>query len=499
MANNFSVFGYEITKKLDKKDDSKSNVKQIITPEDDESTVISTAGRYGTYIDVYSDDIKTAGEKSLIRKYRDAAEHMELDNAINDIVDEAIASLEYGPSVSIVLDELNYNDSLKKKIDTEFKNVVKMLNFSVNGSDMFRKWYIDGRIYIHINVDEKKLDNGIAELTWIDPLKIKKIKEVEEKNDPKTNVIIREVKNEYYIYTPDLNNMSLAYTLAKDSVVCVTSGCFSADGKKIHSHIHKSLKFLNQLRNMEDALVIYRLARAPERRIFYIDTGNLPKGKAEEYIRTIMSKYRNKIVYDANTGAVKDERKHMSMLEDFWLPRREGGKGTEISTLPGGENLGQIEDIEYFRRQLYKSLNIPITRLEPEQAFSSGRSTDISRDEVKFQKFVNRLRKRFSALFLEILRVQLQLKNIVAESDWKDIVENLNVDFIQDNHFYELLKYELIQDRLSILRDLDGFVGKYYSQEWVQKNILKMSDQEIIKQKILIKKEKENSEEEEEE
>jgi hypothetical protein len=360
---------------------------------------------------------------------------------------------------------------------------------------------------VHINIDTKHPENGIQELKVIDATQIKKVKEIKEEVDRVTNAVIRTTVNEYYLYTPTsavssfggTYNSSASIKLEKESVICITSGCTSSDGKKVYSHLHKSLKFLNQLRSLEDALVIYRLARAPERRIFYIDTGNLPTGKSEEYMQKIMTRYKNKIVYDAKTGAVQDERKHMSMLEDFWLPRREGGKGTEISTLPGGDNLGQIEDVEYFRKQLYKSLNIPITRLEPENQFTSGRSTDITRDEVKFQKFINRLRKRFAGLFFEALRVQLQLTNLVSESDWRDIEESLNVDYVQDNHFYELLEYEIMQDRLNILSSLNELVGKYYSQRWIRRNILQMSDEDIQNEEAQIAKEKEEGVYDEEE
>jgi hypothetical protein len=429
--------------------------------------------------------------------------------AINDIVDEAISGFEEDQPVRIILDNLMYDDTIKEKIRTEFRNVLKLLNFAENGSELFKSWYIDGRIYFHVVVDRKNPKDGIVKLQYLDPTKIRKVKEVKEKVDKRTGVKISETVSEFFIYTDHEDQSNRQYStgvdvsggvkIAPEAIICVDSGLKDAQRKRRLSHLHKSLKVINQLRIMEDSLVIYRLARAPERRIFYIDTGNLPKGKAEEHVRRMMSQYRNKIVYDVQTGEVKDERKHMNMLEDFWLPRREGGRGTEITTLPGGDNLGQIDDIVYFKNQLYKALNIPVSRLEPETQFTTGRATEISRDEVKFQKFINRLRKKFSYIFLNALRTQLQLKGIVSKTDWDDISQNIKIDYVQDNHFYELRQYEALQDRLNILRDVKDYIGDYYSKDWVRRNILQMDEDEIAQMTKQIQQEKKDGEYGEEE
>ena len=355
-----------------------------------------------------------------------------------------------------------------------------MLNMNWYGHDIFRRWYVDGRLYYHKIIDEKNPKNGLLELRPIDPTKIRKVRELKKEKDPKTGAEIVVGATEYFIFQNDsLGTKAQGLKIAKDAITYVTSGLLDPSRKRILSHLHKALKPVNQLRMMEDSLVIYRLARAPERRIFYIDVGNLPKGKAEEYLRNIMAKYRNKMVYDAETGDMKDDKKHMSMLEDFWLPRREGGRGTEISTLPGGENLGQIDDIEYFRKKLYKSLNVPSGRLEQENQFTLGRSTEISRDELKFQKFINRLRKKFSALFIDILKTQLILKGVVTEEEWESIRSDISIDFLKDNHFSELKDAELIRERLATLREVDEYAGRYYSVEWIRKNILMQTDEEI--------------------
>lgn len=492
----FTIFGYEIQKQVDQQTDNddlkKKDIISFIPKENDlgDIATITTGGLFGQYYDISgTEDSNT--EKQFIYKYREAAEQPEVDAAISDIVDEAIASLEKGPPVKIVLDELEYDEPIKNKIRKEFYEVLRVLNFSEAGPDIFRRWYIDGRLYYHVVVDRNNPKDGIAELRYIDPTRIKKMQEVKESIDKKTGVKISEVVDEYYMYSEEFVSSSTyksstttnqsGIKIAKSAVIEVHSGLMDAQRKKRLSYLHKALKVINQLRIMEDALVIYRLARAPERRIFYIDTGNLPAGKSEEYVRRMMSQFRNKIVYDVKTGEVKDERRHMSMLEDFFIPRREGSQGTEISTLPGGENLGQIDDILYFKTQLYKSLNIPQTRIDPEAAFpgGSGRATEISRDEVKFQKFINRLRKKFSYLLLDALKVQLQLKGIVSESDWDDIVQDITIDFIQDNHFYEIKEFELLQDKLNALGNINDYIGKYYSKAWVRKNILHMSDDEI--------------------
>jgi hypothetical protein len=354
-----------------------------------------------------------------------------------------------------------------------------MLNFKELGHDIFRRWYIDGRLYHHLVVDENNLSAGIQEIRYIDSAKMRKVKQVKTKTDPVTNAKIVEKVDEFYIYQDKPGAQKAGVRMSADSISYITSGILDENRKRVVSYLHKALKPITQLRMMEDSLVIYRLARAPERRMFYIDVGNLPRGKAEQYMKDIMAKYRNKLVYDAKTGEIRDDRKHMSMLEDFWLPRREGGRGTEISTLPGGENLGQIEDIIYFQKRLYRSLNVPMNRLEQEQQFSLGRATEISRDELKFQKFIDRLRNRFSMLFYEILKKQLILKNIITEEDWNSWKHDLNVDYLRDNHFAELKEAELLREKLQSLDQVSNYVGEYFSKEWVQKNVLLFSDDEI--------------------
>ena len=440
--------------------------------------VINAGGHYGQYVDINGDQTKS--EKELIFKYRDISQHTECDAAVEDIVNESIVSDDDSSPVSLIMDDLDQPDRIKKMMSEEFENIVAMLNMNWYGHDIFRRWYVDGRLYYHKIIDESNPKNGLIELRSIDPTKIRKVRELKKEKDPKTGAEIIVGASEYFIFQNDsLGNKSQGLKIAKDSITYVTSGLLDPSRKRILSHLHKALKPVNQLRMMEDSLVIYRLARAPERRIFYIDVGNLPKGKAEEYLRNIMAKYRNKMVYDAETGDMKDDKKHMSMLEDFWLPRREGGRGTEISTLPGGENLGQIDDIEYFRRKLYKSLNVPSGRLEQEQQFNLGRSTEISRDELKFQKFINRLRKKFSALFIDILKTQLILKGIVTEDEWETIRSDISVDFLKDNHFSELKDAELLRERLGTLREIDEYAGRYYSVEWIRKNVLMQTEEDI--------------------
>ena len=472
-------FGFEIKKKDQEKEDRKR--ASFVAPMDEDEgigNVINAGGHYGQYVDINGDQTKS--EKELIFKYRDISQHTECDAAVEDIVNESIVSDDDSSPVSLIMDDLDQPDRIKKMMSEEFENIVAMLNMNWYGHDIFRRWYVDGRLYYHKIIDESNPKNGLIELRSIDPTKIRKVRELKKEKDPKTGAEIIIGASEYFIFQNDsLGNKSQGLKIAKDSITYVTSGLLDPSRKRILSHLHKALKPVNQLRMMEDSLVIYRLARAPERRIFYIDVGNLPKGKAEEYLRNIMAKYRNKMVYDAETGDMKDDKKHMSMLEDFWLPRREGGRGTEISTLPGGENLGQIDDIEYFRRKLYKSLNVPSGRLEQEQQFNLGRSTEISRDELKFQKFINRLRKKFSALFIDILKTQLILKGIVTEEEWETIRSDISVDFLKDNHFSELKDAELLRERLGTLREIDEYAGRYYSVEWIRKNVLMQTEEDI--------------------
>jgi hypothetical protein len=472
------IFGFEIKRKEQEKEDNKK--RSFVAPlEDDGSSYIQSGGSYfGQYLDQDGGD--TRHESDLIRRYRDVATHPETDSAIEDIVNEAIVSSTNSAPVKLVTDDLQQPDNIKKLIRDEFNNIVKLIQFNQYGHEIFRRWYVDGRLFYHVIVDEKAPKKGILEVRPIDATKIKKIKEIEKEIDQKTGVELIKSIEEYYIYQDTaLIKSNQGVKISKDAIIFVPSGLIDPSRTKVLSYLHKAIKSVNQLRMMEDSLVIYRMSRAPERRIFYIDVGNLPKGKAEEYLKNIMNNYRNKLVYDASTGEIKDDRKHMSMLEDFWLPRREGGRGTEITTLPGGENLGQIDDIIYFQKKLYRSLNVPVSRLDQENQFSLGRAAEISRDEVKFQKFIDRLRKKFSWLFLDLLKTQLILKSIIVEADWEEIKENIVVDFIKDSQFSELKEAEILRDRLALLGEMDQYIGKYFSIEWVRKNILRQSDSDV--------------------
>ena len=452
---------------------------------DDGAVTITQNAHYGTYVDLEG---SVRNELELITRYREMANHPECDMAVTEIVNEAITHDEDGTVVDIVLDNLKQPASIKKKIEEEFSNVLKMLNFSNLADDMFRRWYIDGRIYFHIVVDEKKPKEGIQELRYIDPRKIRKIREIKKARDPKTGAEIIQSMAEYYMFN-DRGTVTQSYTagvsqglrIAPESVININSGLMDAKNTFVISYLHKAIKGLNQLRMIEDAVVIYRLSRAPERRIFYIDVGNLPKGKAEQYMRDVMVKYRNKMVYDANTGELRDDRKHMSMLEDFWLPRREGGKGTEITTLPAGQNLGQMEDVQYFLKKLLQSLSVPYSRLEQQSGgmVGMGRTTEITRDELRFNKFIGRLRNKFSQLFDHALSTQLALKGICTREEWDKFREDIFYDYKKDNNFTELKEAELLQQRLQLVTVIDPFVGKYYSQEWVKKNVLRLTDEQI--------------------
>ena len=490
-------FGFEIKRKEQEKEESKR--KSFVAPmeEDGSSYVQAGGGYFGQYVDLSGTD-GAKNEADLIRRYRQIAEHPECDAAIEDIINESIVSDTNSAPVALITDDLDQPASIKKLINQEFKNIVKLLQFNHYGHEIFRKWYVDGRLFYHIIIDEANPKKGIVELRPIDPTRIRKVKEIEQEKDPKTGTSLIKKIEEYYLYQDTtMNKSNQGLKISKDSIQYTTSGLLDPTRKKVLSYLHKAIKPVNQLRMMEDSLVIYRLSRAPERRIFYIDVGNLPKGKSEEYLRGIMNQYRNKLVYDASTGEIKDDRKHMSMLEDFWLPRREGGRGTEISTLPGGENLGQIDDIFYFQKKLYRSLNVPVNRLEQEAQFSLGRATEISRDEVKFQKFVNRLRKKFSWLFLDLLKTQLILKGVITEKDWIEIKEDVAVDYIKDSHFSELKESELLSDRLELLTEMEQFVGTYFSKEWIRKNILMQTDEEIQNMQKQMKSEEEEMPDEE--
>ena len=479
-------FGFEIKRK------SEEPVRPSFVPNTDEdgTGVITSGGHFGAYLDLDGD--KAKNEIDLIYKYRDIAAQPECDAAIEDIINESIVGDNDEAPVNLILDQLEISDKIKESIKNEFETVLRLLNFNAYAHDIFRKWYVDGRLPYHIIIDDKTPKGGIKELRYIDPTKLRKVKEIEETKDPKTGANIISKTDEYFLFQD--SNMSATSTglkISPDAICYATSGMLDPSRKRILSYLHKAIKSVNQLRMMEDSLVIYRISRAPERRIFYIDVGNLPKGKAEEYIKGIMSQYRNKLVYDAKTGDIKDDKKHMSMLEDFFLPRREGGRGTEITTLPGGENLGQIDDIIYFQKKLYKSLNVPINRLEQEQQFTIGRSTEISRDEIKFKKFVDRLRKRFSDLFNQLLRTQLILKGIITAQDWNEWKTYIAYDFIKDNYFSELKEAEMLRERFEMLGTVDEYAGKYVSIEWISKTILKMDDDSMKEMEDQIKAEKE--------
>jgi len=468
-------FGFEIKRKGSKAPD---RISFVPNTEEDGAGVISTGGHFGVYMDLAGDQAKS--EIDLILKYRDIAAQPECDAAIEDIINETIVGDHDEAPCNIILDKLDLSDAIKDSIREEFSTILKLVNFNSYAHDIFRKWYIDGRLPYHVIIDEGNPKAGIKELRYIDPTKLRKVKEIEEKDDPKTGAKIIVKSEEYFIFQDNkMERNSQGVKIHPDSILYCTSGTLDPQRQRILSYLHKAIKPVNQLRMMEDSLVIYRISRAPERRIFYIDVGNLPKGKAEEYLRNIMNQYRNKLVYDAKTGDIKDDKKHMSMMEDFFLPRREGGRGTEISTLPGGDNLGQIDDIIYFQKKLYKALNVPINRLEQEQQFSLGRSTEISRDEVKFKKFIDRLRKRFSDIFFQALKTQLLLKGIITLKDWNAWKEDIVFDFIEDNYFSELKESEMIRERFEMLSTLDEYVGKYVSNEWIRKQVLRQSEEEI--------------------
>jgi len=486
--NGFNLFGFEIKRKVNDKEESKRASFVPPTTEDGEGYVVNAGGYFGSYVDMEGDSAKT--ERDLIIKYRDIAQQPECDAAIEDIVNEAIISDESSYPVSIDLDDLDQPDRIKKMMREEFDYIMKLLNFNWHGHDIFRRYYIDGRLHYHIIIDDQNPKRGILEVRNIDNTKIRKVREIKEERDPKTGVKLIKSVNEYYVFQNTLLSKSnQGLKIASDSICYVTSGVLDPSHKRVLSYLHKALKPVNQLRMMEDSLVIYRMARAPERRIFYIDVGNLAKGKAEEYIRNIMAKYRNKMVYDASSGEMKDDRKHMSMLEDFWLPRREGGRGTEITTLPGGENLGQIDDIIYFQKKLYRSLNVPVQRLEAEGTFNIGRSTEVTRDEIKFKKFIGRLRKKFSTLFIDLMKTQLILKGIFTEEEWNDIKQSINIDYLEDNHFSELKDAEILRDRVATLREMDEYVGRYYSREWIRKNVLHQTEEDMTEIDKQIKEE----------
>ena len=494
------LFGYKF------EDKGRENSDKILSPvpqnDEDKSDYYISSGFYGQYVDIEG---VYKNEQDLVRRYREMALHPECDSAIEDIVDEAIVSDLNDSPVEIELSNLPASDKLKEAIRNEFKYIKEIMDFDKKAHEIFRNWYIDGRLYYHKVIDVTKPTEGIKEIRYIDPLKIRYIRKL--KNDKQTltgtlNTIINRDNTidftnpeleEYYIYNPNAalqtggsqtsnnyKNDARMVRLSKDSVTYITSGLVDRNRQTVLSYLHKAIKALNQLRMIEDSLVIYRLSRAPERRIFYIDVGNLPKIKAEQYLRDVMNRYRNKLVYNADTGEIRDDRKYMAMLEDFWLPRREGGRGTEITTLPGGQNLGELSDIEYFQKKLFRSLNVPETRTNSSSGFSLGRSSEILRDEVRFTKFVGRLRKRFSNLFNDILKTQLILKNIVTPEDWNILSDHIQYDFLYDNHFAELKESELMNDKLAVVAAMEPYLGRYFSVQYVRTKILKQTDGDII-------------------
>lgn len=479
-----NIFGFKISRP--RKEVAKN--QNFVTPiAEDGATTISAGGYYGTYVDL---DATSKTESELITRYRQMAIYAECDMAIEDIVSEAIANIDDEPPVTIDLQELQLSENIRKTIENEFIEILSLLDFNSKAHEIFRRWYVDGRIYYQKIVDTSNGKKGIVELRYIDPRKIKKIRDVKKEKLPNGIEIIKTI-DEYYLY----NDKGIQYNVALSSSQTVTTGngiritldsiayCHSGlvdlDKNIVVGYLHKAIKPVNQLKMMEDALVIYRLARAPERRIFYIDIGNLPKLKAEQYLKDVMSRYRNKIVYDSSTGEVRDDRKFMSMLEDFWLPRREGSRGTEISTLPGGENLGEIDDILYFQKKMYQALNVPLSRLEQQSGLTFGRQAEVTRDELKFAKFINRLRNKFADLFRDLLKTQLILKGIIVEADWDDIKEKIRFNFAQDQYFEEIKDAENLRNRMDLLQAVQPYVGLYYSQAFVKRNILRLTDDEI--------------------
>jgi|TARA_B100001750_G_scaffold226716_1_gene219718 hypothetical protein len=485
------LFGFRIERP---KNDGGSEVS-FATPTPDDGTIdVAGGGFFGQILDT---DGRDKSDHDLIRRYRDIAQQAECDAAIEDIVNEGIVSNEDDQAVEVVLERLPFPNKIKRKIREEFSEVLRLLNFEQKGHDIFRRWYVDGRVYYHKVIDTKNPRKGITDLRWIDPNKIKKVRDVKKKTNQALGVEMIEKVEEYYIYNEQskpppgggAQTVSQGLKIASDAITYVPSGIIDGNTGRVISYLHKAIKPVNQLRMIEDALVIYRISRAPERRIFYIDVGNLPKIKAEQYLKDVMNRYRNKLVYDANTGEIRDDRNHMSMLEDFWLPRREGGRGTEITTLPGGSNLGEIDDIQYFQKKLYRSLNVPISRLEAENNFSLGRSTEITRDELKFSKFVQRIRKKFNPLFTDLLKTQLLLKGIIAPDDWELMQEHIQYDYLQDGHFVELKEAELLNDRIQTLDSIQSYVGTFFSKEYVLKKVLRMNDSEIDQMRDQIAKE----------
>ena len=492
------LFGFRIGRVEEEKD----SVISFAPPEaDDGSLTIAQGGVFGTTVDLEGTAKNEAG---LVTKYREMTLQPECEKAIDDIVNEAIVGDSKEQSVQIVLDDTELPKNIKDRISEEFDSVLSLLKFQTKSYNIFRDWYVDGRLYYHVMIDIKNPRAGIKELRHIDPRKIKKVRaEKQDRQNPNqiTQTVLNKKYDEFFIYQPTgIGTNTEGIKIAPDSIAYCHSGVLDNRNYMVLSYIHKAIKPLNQLRMLEDATVIYRLARAPERRIFYIDVGNLPKGKAEQYLRDMMAKHKNKLVYDAETGQIRDDRKFLTMLEDYWLPRREGGRGTEITTLPGGQNLGELDDVLYFRRKLYESLNVPVSRLETENQFQLGRASEITRDELKFSKFISRLRMKFSELFYIILEKQLLLKGTMTKAEWNEVKDKIYFDFLEDNHFAELKDAEIMENRLRILADVDQYAGKYYSDEWIKKNVLRMTEDDIADiQQQIADAEPEDDEDDEEE
>jgi hypothetical protein len=493
------LFGFTIARE-DEDIDKKNQAFATPVPDDGATTIqtsgFNAGGYFGTYVDM---DATAKSESELITRYREASAYSDCSAAVDEIVTEAIAAVDDEQPVQINLDNVDIADEIKETIENEFEKILQLLEFNNKGHDIFRRWYVDGRIYYQKIIDMKNPKRGVMELIQLDPRKIRKIKEVKREKDKETNIDKIKSIEEYFIYNDKgINyNPNFSYSstvnqglrISTDSIAYAPSGLMDLEKNVVVGHLHKAIKPVNQLKMMEDAVVIYRLARAPERRIFYIDVGNLPKIKAEQYLKDIMARYRNKVVYDSNTGEIRDDRKFMSMLEDFWLPRREGGKGTEISTLPGGESLGQIDDVNYFQSKLYQALNVPVSRMQPQQGISFGRATEITRDELKFAKFVSRLRKKFNVIFDDILKTQLILKGVINEKDWEIIREKLQYKYAQDQYFEEMKAAENYRNQIDLLNMAQPYVGIYFSQRFVMKNILRLSDKDIQNMKSEIESE----------
>jgi hypothetical protein len=476
------LFGFRVGRD---EENAERNAQQVPTfsppPNTDGAMEVAPGGAYGTFVDMEG---VSKNESELITRYREMSMYPECESAIDDVVNEAIITDDQDEPISLNLDNVKQPDSVKKRIQEEFDTILRLLDFNNMGYELFRRWYIDGRLFYHIMVDVNSPRKGIQELRYIDPRRIRKVRQPLRRTPivGTNSKLIVPAYEEYYLYNlagMAQGTMTQGVKVSKDAICYVHSGLLDARNRMVLSYLHKAIKPLNQLRMLEDAVVIYRLARAPERRIFYIDVGNLPKAKAEQYVRDMMVKHKNRLVYDADTGAVKDTRKFMTMLEDYWLPRREGGRGTEITTLPGGENLGQMDDVDYFRKKLYKSLSVPVSRLEPEGSFSMGRSGEISRDEIKFAKFVERLRDRFTHLFDNLLEIQLLLTGVMTRDEWKEMKNDIKFDFQRDNYYAEIKEQDMMNNRLAVLGIVDSYVGKYYSVEWIRKNVLRQTEEEI--------------------